>query len=86
MCATLREDTPENRSEVAAYMDPLREEVPQVQPVDVGIFAGRVDPSKLSLLYRTMIKLMGDGAEGDFRDWEAIRAWAASLAPQLAEA
>ena len=79
VCLTLSENTEENRRTVAAYMDPVCE---VVQPVDVGLFAGVMDYSKLSFLLRLMMKKMGS-PEGDFRDWGAIRAWAAELRPAL---
>ena len=78
-CMTLEDDTEENRRTVAAYLDPVRE---MVQPVDVGLFAGAMDPSKLSFVFRLMMKAMGT-PEGDYRDWEAIRAWADGLRPAL---
>ena len=85
VCLTLKDYTKENRCTVAAYLEPLQEKVPEVEPVSVGLFAGVLDCSKLSFLYRTIIKKMGT-PEGDFRDWEAIRAWAEGLAPLLESA
>ena len=82
VCLTMKDDTEENRRTVAAYLDPVRE---VVQPVDVGLFAGRLDSSKLSFIYWLIIKAMGQ-AEGDFRNWEAIRAWAGELVPLLGSA
>ena len=81
-CMTLAKegDAEENRRAVAAYLDPVRE---IVQPVDVGLFAGAMDYARLPFLFRLMMKAMGT-PEGDFRDWEAIRAWAADLRPALA--
>jgi menaquinone-dependent protoporphyrinogen oxidase len=79
VCLTLKEDTEENRRTVAAYLDPVRE---VVQPVAEGLFVGRLDYSKLPFLYRMIAKAMGS-SEGDFRDWEAIRAWADSIRPLL---
>jgi len=79
VCLTLREDTEENRREVAAYLDPVRE---VVQPVDVGLFAGVMDYSKLPFTFRLMMKAM-KSPEGDFRDWEAIRAWAGQVRARL---
>lgn len=78
-CVILGDDTEENRRTAAAYLDPVRE---MVQPVDVGLFAGVMDYSKLSFVFRLMMKVMG-ATEGDFRDWEAIRAWADGLHPAL---
>ena len=75
VCLTLSEDTEENRREVATYLDPVRD---LVQPVDVGLFAGVMDCSKLPFILRLMMKKM-KSPEGDFRDWEAIRAWAGQV-------
>ena len=72
VCLTLKEDTEENRREVSAYLDPVRD---LVQPVDVGLFAGAMDYSKLPFILRLVMKAM-KSPKGDFRDWEAIRAWA----------
>jgi len=82
VCLTLKDDTEENRCTVAAYLDPVREQVSQVQPVDVGLFVGRLDYSKLPFPYRLIAKAMGE-TEGDFRDWEVIHAWAGELVPLL---
>ncbi len=76
-CMTLYEETEENRRKALGFMDPVRS---LVTPIAVGAFAGKLDYSKLSFLDGTMMKIMGGGApEGDFRPWEAIRAWAGSL-------
>jgi menaquinone-dependent protoporphyrinogen oxidase len=74
-CMTLQEETEEKRREALGYMDPVGS---MVTPVAVGAFAGKMDFSKLSFLDRTIIQLMG-GSEGDYRPWEAIRAWAGEL-------
>jgi menaquinone-dependent protoporphyrinogen oxidase len=82
VCATMKEDTPEHREQVAAYLHPLCDIRP---PADVGLFAGKVDPEKMAIFWRLMCGLSKDGVmtPGDFRDWEAIRAWARNLAPAL---
>jgi menaquinone-dependent protoporphyrinogen oxidase len=82
VCLAMKEDTEENRCTVEAYLDAVREKVPQVQPVDVGLFAGAMDYKKLPLMMRLLMKAM-KSEEGDFRDWEAIRAWATGLRPAL---
>ncbi len=79
VCLTLSEDTEENRRTVAAYLDPVRE---VVQPVEMGLFAGVMDYSKLPFILRLMMKAM-KSPQGDFRDWEAIRAWADNICPLL---
>ena len=79
VCLTLKEDTEENRREVSTYLDPVCE---IVQPVDVGLFAGVLDYSKLPFILRLVMKAM-KSPEGDFRDWEAIRAWAGQVRDRL---
>ncbi|MBU0493422.1 MAG: flavodoxin domain-containing protein [Chloroflexi bacterium] len=82
VCMTMQEDTEEHRCTVSAYLDPVREKVPQIEPVDVGLFAGVMDMSKLSLPLKLIIKAM-KAQPGDYRDWDAIRAWATALRPKL---
>ena len=79
VCLTMKDDTEENRRTVAAYLDPVRE---VVQPVEMGLFAGVMDYSKLPFILRLMMKAM-KSPQGDFRDWEAIRAWADNICPLL---
>lgn len=85
VCLAMQEDTEENRRTADAYLDALRKKAPQVQPVGVGLFAGAVlteGPAykKLSLLMRLVVKAM---KAQDYRDWEAIRAWATGIRPAL---
>ncbi|MGC9347489.1 MAG: flavodoxin domain-containing protein [Anaerolineae bacterium] len=82
VCLTMMEDTEENRCEVEAYVDQMRQAAPQVEPVEVGLFGGKMDFKELSLPIRLIIKAMKT-PEGDFRDWDAIRAWAKELKPKL---
>lgn len=61
------------------YLNALRE---IVKPRTTAVFAGKMDFNKLSILDR-MIAKMVKSPQGDFRNWEAIRAWAESLATML---
>jgi menaquinone-dependent protoporphyrinogen oxidase len=81
-CYTMREPTEDNRRKTLAYLDPVLTAAPEIHPVDIGLFAGVVDYNKLSWLLRKMLKKKGL-VEGDFRDWNLIRAWAAGLRPAL---
>ncbi len=85
VCLTMQNDTEENRVTVKAYLDAAREKAPQVQAVDVGLFAGVMDYKKISLPMKLLLKAMKT-EEGDFRDWDAIREWALALRPALLEA
>jgi menaquinone-dependent protoporphyrinogen oxidase len=77
---TLREDTPEKRKVVNAYLDPLRLEV---TPVDAGLFAGKMDYSKLGFFEKFIIKNIIKTPEGDLRNWQEINNWAQRLLPKL---
>jgi menaquinone-dependent protoporphyrinogen oxidase len=45
-------------------------------------FVGRLDTHRLGLVERTMVRAV-HAAEGDFRDWPAIREWAQTIGGQL---
>ena len=53
-----------------------------IAPVDVKIFAGALEYDKLSPIVALQAKTKGL-PEGDFRDWEAVEAWAASRPSQF---
>ena len=46
------------------------------------VFAGKLDGRNLGFAQRMSLRLFR-GLEGDFRDWSAIREWAADIAGQL---
>jgi menaquinone-dependent protoporphyrinogen oxidase len=75
VCMTLSQPTEKNRAEVLSYMDPILKAVPEIRPVGIGTFAGALDYNNLSWLNKKIMKSKGS-PEGDFRDWNAIRAWA----------
>ncbi|MFN8161115.1 MAG: flavodoxin domain-containing protein [Solirubrobacterales bacterium] len=64
------------------------------EPVDVAgaveatgarehrVFAGKLDRSVLKMRDRMLVNAL-KAQDGDFRDWEAIRAWARSIAREL---
>ncbi len=76
-CLTMVNDTPESRRTVLAYMEPLRQMAPQIEPVGLGLFAGSLVP-ELEPILPTQSVLYGD-----YRDWEVIAAWAREIKPQL---
>ena len=53
-----------------------------LNPVSVGLFAGALDYSKLGAIVKLQVQTKGL-PEGDFRDWAAIRSWAAEIKPLL---
>jgi menaquinone-dependent protoporphyrinogen oxidase len=68
-------DAEQQPKEIAEFQQAIR-------PRDQRIFFGALDHSKLSFAERMMAKAVRAPA-GDFRDWEAIEAWAASIARDL---
>ena len=80
VCLTMKEDTPENRKLADGYSDPARA---IVAPVDVGSFAGAVKYDKMGFAVKFLMKNMIKAPEGDFRNWEQIKAWAVQLLPRL---
>ena len=81
-CLTLSIHTEEARRKAMTFLDPLYTAAPQVKPISVGRFAGVLDYSKLSFMYRTIMKrkMKKRGIqEGDYRDWNAIRSWAKDI-------
>ncbi|ABX04342.1 flavodoxin domain-containing protein [Herpetosiphon sp.] len=66
-------------NDVAQWLQPVRH---FVQPCSEGLFAGVLDLSKISLGYRLLFRgamTVRRWREGDYRNWHAIEAWAATL-------
>ena len=53
-----------------------------IGPREQRIFFGALDHHKLSFAERMMVKAVR-APEGDFRDWQAVEAWAASIVRDL---
>jgi menaquinone-dependent protoporphyrinogen oxidase len=53
-----------------------------IQPRDQRIFFGALDHKRLSFAERMVVKAVR-APEGDFRDWQAVEAWAARIARDL---
>ena len=58
--------------------------VRQVDPLGHVTFKGRLDPTVLGLRERSVTRL-GSAPEGDYREWDKIRAWARGVAAELDE-
>lgn len=73
------------RRAVAAWIEPVRA---QVRPVSEGLFAGRLDFTKLPVTLDTLklrlVVALGIFPKEDRRDWNAIRDWAEGIVPLLA--
>jgi menaquinone-dependent protoporphyrinogen oxidase len=71
----LRNETPEMRRQVLAFLDPVRA---LLEPVSIGLFAGKLDYSTIDGLDRSIAEAVSS-AEGDWRNWQAIDKWAQDL-------
>jgi menaquinone-dependent protoporphyrinogen oxidase len=63
---------------VGKVQEDLAKALSPIIPVALTVFAGTLDPDKMSFIERNMISLM-KVPTGDFRDWTAIAAWAKEL-------
>jgi menaquinone-dependent protoporphyrinogen oxidase len=54
----------------------------RIQPRDMAIFHGAADESKMGRFDRWILKRV-KAPVGDFRDWDAIEAWARTIAEEL---
>jgi len=68
--------------DVDTVMNIFRTAVALLEPVTVTMFAGKIDMQKLPFMHKWIWKKI-DGPVGDFRDWEAIGAWAGDLPGKL---
>ena len=85
-CLTLTRPSEENSRRARSFMEPVLDAVPEVKPVNMGLFAGVLDYSKYSFGIRAVMKYkMGSKGvkEGDYRDWDAIQSWAGKAAGSM---
>ena len=76
-CSKAKDQSAASLAEMASYAKAARE---IAAPATEAFFAGKIDMAKLSFFDRMMVRMIGS-AEGDFRDWAAIGAWARTLVP-----
>ena len=60
----------------------LKPVIDRIKPRDIAVFHGLVDPARLKTLDKWMINRVKSPI-GDFRNWEAIGAWAEGIAAAL---
>jgi menaquinone-dependent protoporphyrinogen oxidase len=54
----------------------------RIRPRDIAVFHGAIDVTRLNPFYRWIITKINSPV-GDFRDWNAITAWALAIAAEL---
>ena len=67
---------------VEKILEELKKALAPIQPVVVTMFAGKLDPARMSFVERTMTKML-KVPTGDFRDWNRIREWGRGLVAEL---
>ncbi|MBC7224302.1 MAG: flavodoxin domain-containing protein [Anaerolineae bacterium] len=67
------------------FPEDLQPVAERIAPRDIAFFHGALDPGKLNLGERLVIHAL-KAPTGDYRDWEAIAAWAAGIAQALKDA
>jgi menaquinone-dependent protoporphyrinogen oxidase len=83
VCLTMKDRTAENCQQAEGYLDAVLAGAPGIEVVSKGLFGGKMDYAQQPLLLRWILKWFIKAPEGDFRDWEAIRSWAAEIKPAL---
>ena len=63
---------------VEMAMAALKKSLGSVIPLTSTLFAGKLDPAKVNFVMRKFLEMAKIPA-GDFRDWDAIAAWAREL-------
>jgi menaquinone-dependent protoporphyrinogen oxidase len=58
----------------------------RIQPRDIAVFHGYINPEKINPIEKWAIKRLVKKPFGDFRDWDAITSWARSIAQSLKRA
>ncbi|MDG5813489.1 flavodoxin domain-containing protein [Chitinispirillales bacterium ANBcel5] len=81
VCMAPQNDNPESQKDASTYLEPIKQ---FVKPVSEKLFAGKIDPQKLKLFPRLVLKAV-KAPTGDFRDWDGIKTWAKELSVILQE-
>ncbi len=85
-CLTLSHQSPMALQQATRYADSIATTLPHVHTADIGQFAGVLDYSKMSCRARLLARLVFAFLrvpEGDYRDWQTIRAWAKTTLPRI---
>ncbi|MDJ0953872.1 MAG: flavodoxin domain-containing protein [Acidimicrobiia bacterium] len=86
-CLALANGSAKGERKAAGYADQLRGLLPESSDVQVRGFAGVLDPSRGPLWIRVLLHMLSrvsGVAPGDYRDWDAIRAWALGASRRVA--
>jgi len=73
----------ENYARVENYLKPAAA-MDGIKPLGYAFFNGALKFSRLNLFQKLFVKFIVGAKEGDYRNWDALRKWAADLTPKLA--
>lgn len=76
----------ERYAQLSSYVRPILAAARPARPVSVGVFGGRLDYGRLKWWAVLFAMVLVQAPAGDRRDWDAIRAWAESVAPAFTSA
>jgi uncharacterized protein YjbI with pentapeptide repeats/menaquinone-dependent protoporphyrinogen IX oxidase len=76
-CLTIIENSESAQQTAQAYWEPILQRIPGVDPIGLGLFAGSL------ALELGQLPEYQDSPYGDYRDWDAIRAWVNEIRPAL---
>jgi menaquinone-dependent protoporphyrinogen oxidase len=72
-------DPPKPAAETSVRLD---DAVKRTGAREHRVFTGRLDRRSLGLAERAVVRVVG-ASDGDYRDWDDVRAWAAAIADEL---
>ena len=61
------------------YFQPVTKDAPQIKPVSIAFFGGKLELFRLPLLQMLFVMLVVQAQPGDLRNWTAVREWAANI-------
>lgn len=76
---TICSGSPDDGKAAAAAVDAVRV---YIDPVETGLFGGKLERKNLSFADRAIITMVG-AKDGDCRNWDAVGAWAKALPEKL---
>ena len=65
------------------YLKPMLQAAPQVQPVSVAFFNGRLEMYRLKWWQAAFVMIVVQAPPGDYRDWDTIKAWGIMISALL---
>lgn len=69
----------ERYATVGNYLRPILKSAGKVKPVSIAFFGGKLDFGRLKFPQMLFVMLVVGAQPGDYRNWDAIRAWASEL-------